>query len=277
MNETWLDHLSSLKSLTYLDLSLPTTSFPSPCPSLTAALSSVGPHLTHLSLASHSDLSASDLTQSIAPHCHCLRSLDLSLLTELEDDPTAEFFDLWGQTREASVEEDKAPLTEVNLQGNHGLKGRTLGVLARMAGGDVEVLNLSGWKDVEKEWLDAVFGPEKIEPVRLGESGSGDKESVEEPVEDQGKEKTEVDDGEAKKVEELANAKVFRALRKLDLGWCSEFLCFFCAWCIFVLIGCWWDHEGNVTDFTLKDVLDNSPNLNKLIVWGKCDLFFFPL
>ncbi|CDZ97238.1 Leucine rich repeat proteins, some proteins contain F-box [Phaffia rhodozyma] len=215
LDESWLPPLCSLQGLTYLDVSLPTRSFPSPCPELTAVLTTVGSSLRHLSLGSHVDLQSTDLLSAIAPFCGRLESLDLSLLPELDDEGTASFFDAWSEARRegggGDLDGQQNRLLEVNLQGNWGLQGKTIYALAGLAGTDLERLNVSGWKTLEKEWMELVFGPEgrpiAVPGQDVDERGRPGPTTVLDEAEEGGKE-----EGEG----ETERAHTFTALKELD-------------------------------------------------------------
>lgn len=109
-------------------------------------LASLGPTLTHLSLAGHSFVTAGVLAASVGAHCPNLTHVDLSDLPLLTDDDTAAFVAGWNPKR----------LVDARFKACHDLGGATLDAVLALDGGPLERLDLAGWKDCAEDVLKTI-------------------------------------------------------------------------------------------------------------------------
>lgn len=198
----------------------PTKPTPAASSAFIDLLEVVGPGLTHLGLAGQSFLTPAVLGSSVAAFCLNVTHVDLSEIPSLQDEETAQVLSAWSPRA----------LVELRMRGCHFLGTKSLEALLAFEG-ELEVLDIAGWKDCGEEAL-----------VSIGRLKG-------------------------------------RALRSLDLGWCREFLLSVAFFLFTVGRGLtplgilsfalvFLRFSGNVTDFTLKDVVDACPLLEQLSVWG---------
>ncbi|KAG8935696.1 hypothetical protein FRC02_006972 [Tulasnella sp. 418] len=152
--DEWLTHISSLRSLTFLDLSYPSQSLSDDA--VIPMIANIGQRLEHLDLSGNIALTDNVLTNGIAVHAPAIRTLIMSDLELLTDEGVSQFFGAYQST-----------LSHINFSRNHDLSSDAL--LALLSNAEALThLNINSWKSTSNEALMEIANVPRLEWVDFG-------------------------------------------------------------------------------------------------------------
>ncbi|KAK7005945.1 Dna dependent atpase, partial [Favolaschia claudopus] len=155
--DEWLEPLTELTHLTYLDLAEPAQSLSDD--TLVTLLAAVGANITHLDLSEQILLTDDVLAYGIDPHVTNLTSLALTHLPLLTDAGVAAFF---------SAFENNSGLLRLDLSRNPELGTDALEAVVAHSAGTLQELNINGWKDVGEAAVNKLAGVRDLRRLDVG-------------------------------------------------------------------------------------------------------------
>ncbi|KAJ6594413.1 hypothetical protein B0H19DRAFT_1095404 [Mycena capillaripes] len=156
LNEDFIELITQISTLTYLDLAEPSQSLTDDA--VISLLAEVGADLAHLDLSCHSALTDDVLAHGIDPHVHSLTSLALTHLPELTDAGVAAFFSTF----------ENGGLVRLNLSRNPELGTDALEAIVAHSGKTLQELNINGWKDVGEAAVNQLANSRDLKKLDVG-------------------------------------------------------------------------------------------------------------